>query len=146
MNKIKIGIIGTGYIGNVHARIFSRDERAEIAALFDIVPEKAARTARSVGGKVCASREEFLESCDAVLVTTPNKTHVEIASEAVEAGKHVFCEKPFAIGLEDAHRLLETAKTERAFFRLGIIAVTPRFTRNLRNYWAKIERTRLTLR
>jgi predicted dehydrogenase len=39
MDKVKIGIIGTGYIGGVHGRIYSRDERAEVAALFDIVPE-----------------------------------------------------------------------------------------------------------
>jgi myo-inositol 2-dehydrogenase/D-chiro-inositol 1-dehydrogenase len=119
MNKIKIGIIGTGYIGNVHARIFSRDERAEIAALYDIVPEKAQRTANSVGGKVCASREEFFENCDAVLVTTPNKTHTEIASQAVAARKHVFCEKPFSIGLEDAGKLLETAQSGKGVFQVG---------------------------
>jgi myo-inositol 2-dehydrogenase / D-chiro-inositol 1-dehydrogenase len=119
MDKVIIGIIGTGYIGNVHARIFSRDERAEVAALYDIVPEKAARTSKSVGGKVCLSREEFFDSCDAVLVTTPNKTHVEIASEAVAAGKHVFCEKPFAIGLEDAGKLLETAQNGKGIFQVG---------------------------
>jgi myo-inositol 2-dehydrogenase/D-chiro-inositol 1-dehydrogenase len=119
MDKVKIGIIGTGYIGNVHARIFSRDERAEVAALYDIVPEKAQRIAKSVGGKVCASREEFLESCDAVLVTTPNKTHTEIAAHAVSAGKHVFCEKPFSIGLKDAAKLLEIAQNSKNVFQVG---------------------------
>ncbi len=91
MDKIKIGIVGTGYIGNVHARIFARDERCEIAALFDIKPERAERTAKSIGGKVCASREELLENCDAVLVTAPNKTHTEIVAHAVAENKHVFC-------------------------------------------------------
>ena len=119
MDKVKIGIIGTGYIGNVHARIFSRDERVEVAALHDIVPEKARRTAGSVGGKVCSSREEFLESCDAVLVTTPNKTHTEIASQAAGQGKHVFCEKPFSLGLEDARNLLEIAQSGKGVFQVG---------------------------
>lgn len=119
MDKVKIGIIGTGYIGNVHARIFSRDERAEIAALYDIVPEKAQRTAKSVGGKVCSTREEFFESCDAVLVTTPNKTHTEIASQAVAEGKHVFCEKPFSIGLDDAKALLDIAQNSKRVFQVG---------------------------
>src|SRR5690606_30144353 len=98
MSRVKIGIIGTGYIGNVHGRIYSRDDRAEIAALYDIIPERAENTARSIGGVVCSSREELLDRCDAVLVCTPNRTHREIATAAVEAGKHVFCEKPFAIG------------------------------------------------
>jgi myo-inositol 2-dehydrogenase/D-chiro-inositol 1-dehydrogenase len=119
MEKVRIGIIGTGYIGNVHARIFSRDERAEVSALYDIVPEKAEKTARVVGGRVCRSREELFENCDAVLVTTPNKTHTEIASQAVENEKHVFCEKPFSLGLEDAKKLLEVAQNGKGVFQVG---------------------------
>ncbi|CAN5430561.1 inositol 2-dehydrogenase [soil metagenome] len=119
MNKIKIGIIGIGYIGNVHARIYARDERTEVTALYDIAPEKAERTAKSVGGKVCASREELFENCDAVLVCTPNKTHTEIASHAAGEGKHIFCEKPFSIGLENANKLLETAQNGKGVFQVG---------------------------
>ena len=119
MSKVKIGIIGTGYIGNVHGRIYSNDDRCEIAALFDIKREKAERTAKTIGGKVCASREELFEICDAVLVCTPNKTHVEIASDAVAFEKHVFCEKPFAIGIEDAKKLLETANDGKGIFQVG---------------------------
>jgi myo-inositol 2-dehydrogenase / D-chiro-inositol 1-dehydrogenase len=119
MDKVRIGIVGTGFIGNVHGRIYSREERAEVSALFDIIPERAARTARSIGGKVCTSREELLDNCDAVLVCTPNKTHVEIATAAVAAGKHVFCEKPFAIGIEDAKKLLDTANGGGGVFQVG---------------------------
>lgn len=119
MEKVKIGIIGLGYIGNVHARIFSRDERAEIAALYDIVPERAEKAAKSVGGRVCGSREELFEHCDAVIVCTPNKTHTEIASDAVAAGKHVFCEKPFSLGLEDARKLLDVANGSDKTFQVG---------------------------
>ena len=119
MEKVRIGIVGTGYIGNVHGQIYSQDARAEISALYDIVPEKAARTAKAIGGKICASREELLENCDAVLVTAPNKTHPDIASDAIAAGKHVFCEKPFAIGLENAKKLLETAQSSNKVFQVG---------------------------
>jgi myo-inositol 2-dehydrogenase/D-chiro-inositol 1-dehydrogenase len=119
MDKVRIGIIGTGYIGNVHGRIYAREDRAEIAALYDIIPERAEKTSRSIGGKVCTSREELLEKCDAVLVCTPNKTHREIATAAVEAGKHVFCEKPFSIGVDDARALLETADKGRGMFQVG---------------------------
>src|SRR5678815_1659928 len=109
MNKIKIGIIGTGYIGNVHGRIHSRDERTEIAALYDVVPERAEKTAKTIGGKVCQSREELLEMSDAVLICAPNKTHKEIALHAIAAGKHIFCEKPFSIGIADAAELRDAA-------------------------------------
>jgi myo-inositol 2-dehydrogenase/D-chiro-inositol 1-dehydrogenase len=119
MDNVRIGIIGTGYIGNVHGRIFARDARAEIAALYDIVPERAENAARSIGGKVCSSREELLDNCDAVLVCAPNKTHREIATAAVDAGKHVFCEKPFSIGIDDARGLLETANSSKGVFQVG---------------------------
>ncbi len=119
MNKIKIGIVGAGYIGNVHGRIFARDERAEVAALFDIVPERAELTAASIGGKVCESRDELLELCDAVLVCSPNRTHKEIALHAIAEGKHVFCEKPFAIGIEDASELRDAANAGKGIFQVG---------------------------
>lgn len=119
MDKVRIGIVGTGYIGNVHGRIYSRDERAEVAALFDIIPERAEKTAKTIGGKVCSSREELLENCDAVLVCSPNKTHKEIALHAIAEGKHVFCEKPFSIGIDDAAELRNAASSGNGVFQVG---------------------------
>ncbi|MFM9905346.1 MAG: Gfo/Idh/MocA family protein [Pyrinomonadaceae bacterium] len=119
MEKVKIGIVGTGYIGNVHGGIYSRESRAEISALFDIIPEVAEGTARRIGGKVCRSLNELLDNCDAVLVCTPNKTHFEIASAAVAAGKHVFCEKPFTTGMADAKGLLQIANSGQKVFQVG---------------------------
>src|SRR5688572_8129459 len=87
MDKVRIGIVGTGYIGNVHGRIYSRDERAEVAALFDIVPERAERTAQTIGGKVCRTRDELMNNCDAVIVCTPNRTHKEVCLHAISEGK-----------------------------------------------------------
>lgn len=119
MDKVKIGIVGTGYVGNVHGGIYARLERAEVAALYDIIPERAEQTANRIGGKVCSSREELLDNCDAVLVCAPNRTHIEIASAAVAAGKHVFCEKPFSIGIEEAAKLLQIANTSDKVFQVG---------------------------
>jgi myo-inositol 2-dehydrogenase / D-chiro-inositol 1-dehydrogenase len=119
MDKVRIGIIGTGYIGNVHGRIYSGIEEAEVSALYDIVPEKAQKTAGVIGGKVCETREELFENCDAVLVCTPNRTHIEIATDAVRHEKHIFCEKPFAIGLDEAERLLETSGSGARVFQVG---------------------------
>ena len=119
MQKVKIGIIGTGYIGNVHGRIYSRDERAEVAALYDIIPDRAEKTSKTIGGKVCGSREELLAMSDAILVCSPNKTHKEIALDAISEGKHVFCEKPFSIGVEDATELRDAANKGKGVFQVG---------------------------
>lgn len=119
MDKVRIGIVGTGYVGNVHGGIYAREPRAEVAALFDIIPERAEQTSKRIGGKVCSSQDELLDNCDAVLVCAPNKTHISIASAAIEAGKHVFCEKPFSLGIEDAALLLERANTSHKVFQVG---------------------------
>ena len=119
MKRIRIGIIGTGYIGNVHGRIYSRDERTEISALYDIIPERAEKTAKTIGGKVCSSREELLNNCDAVLVCAPNKTHKEIALHAIAERKHIFCEKPFSIGIDDATELRDAANESECVFQVG---------------------------
>ncbi len=119
MEKVRIGIVGTGYIGNVHGRIYSQIEQAEVTALYDILPEKAEKASRSIGGKVCRSREELLSNCDAVLVCTPNRTHKEIALHAIAENKHVFCEKPFSIGIDNARELLEAANAGKGVFQVG---------------------------
>ena len=119
MDKIRIGIVGTGYIGNVHARIYARDERAEISALYDIIPERAEATSKAVGGLVCNSRDELMANCDAVLACAPNKTHKEIALHAIAEGKHVFCEKPFTLGIEDAKELRDAANAGGKVFQVG---------------------------
>jgi myo-inositol 2-dehydrogenase/D-chiro-inositol 1-dehydrogenase len=119
MSKPRIGIVGTGYIGNVHGRIFARDERVEIGALYDIIPERADATSKAIGGKVCSSRDELMENCDAVLVCAPNKTHKDIALHAIAEGKHVFCEKPFTIGIDNARELQNAANSGTGVFQVG---------------------------
>lgn len=119
MDKVRIGIVGTGYAGNLHGRIYAREPRAEISALYDVVPERATRTAKTIGGKVCESRDELLENCDAVIVCAPNRTHKDIAIDAINAGKHVFCEKPFSIGIDDAAALRDKANGSNGVFQVG---------------------------
>jgi myo-inositol 2-dehydrogenase/D-chiro-inositol 1-dehydrogenase len=119
MNKVRIGIVGLGYIGNVHAQIYSKDERAEISAVFDIIPERTDVAAKGFGAKACTSRDELVENCDAVLVCAPNRTHKEIALHAIAEGKHVFCEKPFTIGIDDAKELRDAANAGKGIFQVG---------------------------
>ena len=116
MTKIRIGIIGAGYIAGVHAGILANDERVELCSVHDVVAGCAERIARSFGSNVAASAEEVIDSCDAVYITTPNTKHVPLAIAAAEAGKHVFCEKPLATTGSDAQLVFEKARTCNGVF------------------------------
>lgn len=119
MERLKIGIIGAGYIGGVHAGLLVRDERVRVAAVFDVDGPRAEQLARAVGAEVARSHEELMESVGAVYITTPNTKHTELAIAAAAQGKHVFCEKPMATTLEAARAVLEAAEGSRSVFQVG---------------------------
>lgn len=119
MTKIKIGFLGAGYIAGVHAAILARDERVEIAAVHDVVKQRAQQLARATGATVAHSSSEALAICDAIYITTPNTKHTELAIIAAEEGKHVFCEKPMATNLADAARVLKAAEKTHGLFQIG---------------------------
>jgi myo-inositol 2-dehydrogenase/D-chiro-inositol 1-dehydrogenase len=119
MDKIRIGIIGAGYIGGVHAGVLARDERVRVAAVLDIDLERAQQLARSTSATLSRSAEELIEASDAVYITTPNTEHTELAIAAIRAGKHVFCEKPMATSIADAQKVLDAVGEDRVVFQVG---------------------------
>ena len=119
MSKIKIGFLGAGYIAGVHAAILGRDERVEIAAIYDLKKPPAEQLARSTGASVAHSVAEVLATCDAVYITTPNTKHTELTILAIEEGKHVFCEKPMATTLGDASRVLKAVEKSESVVQVG---------------------------
>ncbi len=113
---IIVGIIGTGGIaGGKHMPALAKLEGVEMTAFCDIEQAKAQAAARRFGtsdAKVYADYRELLKdpTIDVVHVLTPNDSHAEITIAALEAGKHVMCEKPMAKKAADARRMLEAAR------------------------------------
>ena len=116
---IKIGIIGSGYIAGVHATILARDERVKVSSVHDVIADRAQQFARAHDATVTASANEVIERSDAVFITTPNTRHVPLALAAINAGKHVFCEKPLATTIEDAETVFEKAQRSDSIFQIG---------------------------
>ena len=116
MDKVRIGIIGCGGIANnKHMPSLKKVEQAEMVAFCDIIEERAQKAAKEYGvpgAKVYTDYRELLQdkSIDVVHVLTPNRDHSYITVDALEAGKHVMCEKPMAINTAEAQKMIDAAK------------------------------------
>jgi myo-inositol 2-dehydrogenase / D-chiro-inositol 1-dehydrogenase len=119
MEQLKVGIIGAGYIGGVHAHVLARDERVRIAAVYDVDAARAEQLSRSAGAMLVESAAELIESVDAVYITTPNTKHTELAIAATSSGRHVFCEKPMATTVEAARAVRAAAEESGRVFQVG---------------------------
>jgi myo-inositol 2-dehydrogenase / D-chiro-inositol 1-dehydrogenase len=117
---IRVGILGAGYIGSVHARNLKGDERVGLVGIADVRPEAAQRLAGEVGTRPVPDLAALLhEGAQAVYVTTPNAHHVEPAVAALDAGVHVFGEKPMATSLDGARQIAAAAARSKARYQLG---------------------------
>lgn len=110
---INIGIIGCGKISQVrHIPEYLDNPDCEIKAYFDLNYERAAELAARYGGKACHTLDELLadKSIDAVSVCVANVAHAKDTIAALEAGKHVLCEKPMATTIEECERMVAAAR------------------------------------
>lgn len=116
MKKLKIGIIGCGGIANAkHMPSLAKIKECEMVAFCDIIPERAEKAKKDYGtidAKVYTDYKQLLDdkSIDVVHVLTPNIDHSYITVDALNAGKHVMCEKPMAINSQEAQKMLDAAK------------------------------------
>ncbi len=116
MKTLRIGIIGCGGIANgKHMPSLKVIKECEMVAFCDIIPERAAKAAVEFGtpdARTYTDYKELLKDdrIDAVHVCTPNRSHSFITVDALEAGKHVMCEKPMAINSAEAKKMLDAAK------------------------------------
>jgi myo-inositol 2-dehydrogenase/D-chiro-inositol 1-dehydrogenase len=133
MGKVKIGLIGAGRIGRVHAENLAyRIPEAELAAVSDIFVEAAEKLAGELGvPAVYGDHRPILEdgAIDAVLICSSTDTHARFIEEAAQAGKQIFCEKPIALDLAAIDRAL--AAVERAGVKL-MVGFNRRFDPNFR--------------
>lgn len=110
---IRIGIVGTGAMARAHADAFARIPGVKLTACLDVVPGRAADFARRFGIPFATEdRDAFFAAVDAVSIVTPDRFHAEPTLAALAAGKHVLCEKPLTVTLEEA-RLVEAAAAAR---------------------------------
>ena len=117
-----IGIIGCGKIAQVrHIPEYAENKDAKLLGFYDINKERAASLAKQYGGTAYETVEELLANPDiaAVSVCAANFAHAELTIAALNAGKHVLCEKPMAITLAECEAMVEAAKKNNKFLMIG---------------------------
>ncbi len=123
MEKLRVGVIGCGTMGKGHLEAYGRlPETVEVAALCDIREEALAAAGQLFpAARTAADFRGLLEpgDLDLVSVVTMPQTHCEIAVAALEAGAHVLCEKPFAMNVAEADRMLAAAERGGRMIQIG---------------------------
>jgi predicted dehydrogenase len=121
MNKIKVGVIGVGHLGRLHAKLYKEIDLAEIIGIYDIDSSKAELVAKELNIKVFTKREQLLENVDAVSIVSPTTSHYEAALHALDYNCHLFIEKPISTTEQEAEKIISIAKEKQKVLQIGHI-------------------------
>jgi len=123
MKKMGTAVVGTGFWGKNHARVYSELESTELVAVCDVNRERAKAVANQFGVKAYTSSSRMLknEDVEAVSVCTWSTKLAKEALKALNAGKHVLVEKPMASHMKQAEKLLETAENSDLRLTVGLL-------------------------
>jgi Oxidoreductase family, NAD-binding Rossmann fold/Oxidoreductase family, C-terminal alpha/beta domain len=133
--RINVGLIGVGCMGNGHLQRLARGAEAQLVAVCDVDRFRRDQAARQVneicaaqrgsrGFSGCAAIQDYREllarqDIDAVLVATPDHWHALLAIQAAQAGKHVYCEKPVSLTIREGREMVETVRRYARVFQTG---------------------------
>jgi predicted dehydrogenase len=121
VEQLTIGVIGTGHLGALHAKMLADIKGARLGGVFDTDRDKATRIAAEYKTTVASDITSLLDVCDAVTIATPTTTHAEVARMAIEKGKHLFIEKPITRTIEEARELCVLAAKRGVLVQVGHI-------------------------
>lgn len=118
---VNVGVIGVGYLGQHHARIFSEIEGVRLVGVVDADFERAKEIAAKYGCEAFAELNDIIDRTDALSIATPTIAHYEVAAACILKGRHLLIEKPLTATLEEADRLIETAKKAGVIMQVGLL-------------------------
>lgn len=118
---MKIGLIGAGFIGHIHANAYAKLSEAKVVAVTDLDLGRAQEIADMLGARVVASAAELMADpeVEAVDICVPTPYHCELVLAAAAAHKHVLCEKPIARTLEQADQMIAACRAAGVTFMVG---------------------------
>ncbi len=115
MRRLKVGVVGAGIFGQIHARSYYGYHRSEIVAICDLKEEKAREVSQKLGCSYTTNSKDIAqeEEIEAVSIVTPDFAHKEVALEMIDAGKHVLIEKPLTTNSKEAEEIIQAAKGKK---------------------------------
>lgn len=116
---MRVGVAGTGYLGEHHVRIYSELDGCELVGIYEVNDARAAEISDKYGCRRFASLEELGSACDAISVVVPTDRHCEVAVPLLGAGCHLLIEKPLCSSLEEAEKILSAAKKTGRIVQVG---------------------------
>jgi predicted dehydrogenase len=119
MRRVKVGVVGTGYLGRLHARVLTEVAEANVVGFVEPSDEVAAEVVSSLGLKRFESVVALAREIDCAVVATPTTTHHDVAAELLEAGCDVMIEKPITATVDEARTLIDLAARNGRIVQVG---------------------------
>jgi predicted dehydrogenase len=119
MKKLRVGVIGVGYLGQHHARLYAALPEATLVGVADIDLQRAKQIGERHGVPGHQNLDAMLDRAQAVSVAAPTTVHYPIVKRCLDAGLHVLVEKPIAVTSAEAHELVELARRRRRVLQVG---------------------------
>jgi len=120
---IKIGIIGCGFMGKVHANCYRALQNVKVVGVSDIRQDRAKEIANLTGARVFTDTNELInnQEIDAISIFLPTHLHKEFVIKSAQAKKHIFCEKPFALTVKDVEEMIKETKKAKVKLMIGMV-------------------------
>lgn len=118
-NKIRVGVVGVGYLGQHHARLYAELDSVELVGVCDVDPARAAEIAGQYQCAVYDSPKALAQDCEALSIVVPTDHHCTVALEVLAEGCHTLIEKPLCSSLEEAEQILAAAQKAGVQVQVG---------------------------
>ncbi len=126
---LKVGVLGAGHLGKIHLRLLNQSKKYELVGFYDAFEENANKVAAEFGYKKFDSIAELIAAVDVVDIVTPTMQHFECAKQVIEAGKHIFIEKPISNTVAEAEEIIALANKYNVKGQVGHVErFNPAFT------------------